>query len=169
MCFIYFAGIFFHLVVIEVVLKMKHIYTKVIISSQKIFTIEANFNLSENVVKYIMDSYKKYFFSQKIFFQINMIIDEIFGNISRYAFGNKGGEVIILSWIEKDPLRLYIRFVDKGIQFNPLEIKEPDTTSSIDNRKIGGIGVFIVKSMVDSIAYKYIYECNVLTIVKFLN
>lgn len=148
---------------------MKQISRNIVMNSQKIFTADANFDLSENVVKFIMDNYGEYFSSEKLSFQINMIIDEIFGNISKYAFNNEGGKVNILSWLEEDPLRLNIKFIDNGIPFNPLEIEKPDITSSVNNRKIGGLGIFIVKSMVDSFVYKYIHECNVLTITKVLN
>lgn len=148
---------------------MNGVYKKIIENSQKILTIDANFDLSENVVKFIMDNYAGYFSSEKLNFQINMVIDEIFGNISRYAFNNEGGMVNILSWLEEDPLRLNIKFIDNGIPFNPLEVGEPDITSSINNRKIGGLGIFIVKSMVDSFVYKYNHNCNVLTITKVLN
>lgn len=148
---------------------MNHLKKRIVMKSQKILTIEANFDLSENVVNFFMENYGEYFPSVKLNFQINMIIDEIFGNISRYAFTNEGGKINILSWIEEDPLSLNIKFIDNGVPFNPLEIENPDITSSVDNRKIGGLGIFIVKSMVDSFVYKYIHKCNVLTITKVLN
>ena len=147
---------------------MSQTYTDIIMKSQKILTIDADYNLSENVVKFIVENYGQYFSSEKLNFQINMVVDEIFGNIAKYAFNNEGGKVNILSWMEENPLRLNIKFVDNGVPFNPLELEEPDITSSLDNRRIGGLGIYIVKNMVDSFVYKYIHKCNVLTITKIL-
>lgn len=142
--------------------------TNILIDSPKILTVDANFDLSENVVEFIIDNYEKYFSSDKLKFQINMIIDEVFGNISRYAYSNGDGKVNILSWIDRDPMRLNIKFVDNGSPFNPLEIDKPDITSALDDRVVGGLGIFIIKSIVDSFIYKYSNNCNILTITKNL-
>ena len=56
-------------------------------------------------------------------------------------------------------------FSDNGTPYNPLETKEPDVTLSAEDRKIGGLGIFMVKKMTESMEYKYENERNILSIV----
>jgi len=53
-------------------------------------------------------------------------------------------------------------FRDDGTQYNPLEAEDPDITLSIEERGIGGLGVFMVKKMMDSVEYEYIDGVNTL-------
>ncbi len=138
------------------------------INSLKIFSVDSNKHIADEVVNSIMDDYKECLFSEKLKFQINLIIDELFGNISRYAFEKQCGRVNIVTWIEKDPLRFIVKFVDNGTPFNPLEAENPNTKTPLEERKIGGLGIYIIKNMVDTMEYKYIHGCNVLIVTKEL-
>lgn len=103
--------------------------------------------------------------SIKLIFQIELIIEEIFVNIVEYAYEDVG-EVTIKYGVCDNPLRFKIVFVDNGIKFNPLELDSPDTSLNIDERDIGGLGVFLVRKNVDNIDYKYENNQNILTIEK---
>ena len=59
-----------------------------------------------------------------------------------------------------------IKVRDKGQAFNPMEKENPDITLSADERPIGGLGIFMVKNIVDSIEYEYLSGENVLTMEK---
>ncbi len=61
--------------------------------------------------------------------------------------------------------KLHISFTDNGIPYNPLEATEPDTTLSAEEREIGGLGIFMVKKMTESMEYEYKDDKNVLTLV----
>ena len=96
----------------------------------------------------------------KIANKINIVFDEIYANIVNYS---KATLATIFYSIENGKLR--ISFTDNGIPYNPLEATEPDTTLSADERKIGGLGIFMVKKMTESMAYEYKDNQNVLTLV----
>ncbi len=109
-------------------------------------------------------------YSSKFIASIMLAMDEAFANISMYAYSNERGIVIIESSYEvKDNCRYAkISFIDYGIEFNPLE-KETnpniqETTAS--KRKIGGLGIFLIKKSVDEIRYTYSNCANKLEFIK---
>ena len=100
----------------------------------------------------------------KIANKINIVFDEIYANIVNYS----NATLATISYsIENGKLR--ISFTDDGIPYNPLEAAEPDTTLSAEERKIGGLGIFMVKKMTESMEYEYADGKNVLTLVIALN
>ena len=79
--------------------------------------------------------------------QIDVAIDELFGNIARYAYSPDVGKATVRFSVEEDPLEVTITFIDNGIPFNPLEKSNPDTHLSAEERPIGGLGIFLVKKI----------------------
>ncbi|MBQ1477181.1 MAG: SpoIIE family protein phosphatase [Erysipelotrichaceae bacterium] len=96
--------------------------------------------------------------------QIDVAVDEIFSNIVSYAYPEKKGDVRVEVKVLDDQAE--ISFFDRGIPFDPLEIKEPDTTLSIEERGVGGLGIFLVRKTMDDMRYEYKDGQNILTIVK---
>lgn len=85
--------------------------------------------------------------------QIDLAVEEIFVNIAHYAYSGKGGEAEV-SCILSDGV-ITISFTDKGKPFNPLEKEDPDITLSAEERKIGGLGIFLTKKFMDKVWYAY--------------
>ena len=106
--------------------------------------------------------------SAKVQMEIDIAIDEIFGNIAYYVYTPKTGEATVQVEIKNFPERLELTFIDKGIPYNPLENKDPDVTLDIEKRKIGGLGIFLVKEMMDEVSYEYADGQNILKIKKNL-
>lgn len=102
--------------------------------------------------------------SPKAMIQIDVALDEVFGNISAYAYGDKKGPVSVQVGFSDG--KAIIRFFDSGMPYNPLEAADPDVTLSIEERKVGGLGVFIVKKTMDEVFYEFVDGQNVLTLVK---
>ena len=100
--------------------------------------------------------------------KVHIAIDEIFGNIAYYAYTPKTGEATVQVEIKNFPERLELTFIDKGIPYNPLENKDPDVTLDIEKRKIGGLGIFLVKEMMDEVSYEYADGKNILKLKKNL-
>ena len=70
-------------------------------------------------------------------FQIDVAIDELFGNIAHYAYSPETGKATVRVEVEDEPLSVIISFIDNGRPFNPLEKVDPDTTLSLEDRKEG--------------------------------
>ena len=100
--------------------------------------------------------------------QIDIAIDEIFGNIANYAYTPEEGPATVRIETEDVPLRVSITFIDHGMQYDPLSAGDPDITLAARERRIGGLGVFMVKKTMDDVTYEYKDGKNILTIRKVL-
>jgi anti-sigma regulatory factor (Ser/Thr protein kinase) len=100
--------------------------------------------------------------------QLMICCDEIFTNIASYAYTDGNGSVTVTVEFVSETKSLRIIFSDSGIAFNPLEISEPDTSSALSERKVGGLGMFMVKKMMDSVEYCRQDGKNILTLTKCL-
>ncbi len=98
--------------------------------------------------------------------QIDVAVDEMFANIANYAYRGETGKVTVSAGYFEEEKCFKITFKDQGIPYDPLAKEDPDVTLSAEERKIGGLGIFIVKKTMDDIIYEYKDGYNVLTIVK---
>ena len=104
--------------------------------------------------------------SRKVIYEIDLAVEEIFVNIANYAYGDqKGNAEIILSKKEDS---LVMTFKDSGTPYDPLAKPDPDTTLSASERQIGGLGIFLVKKLMDETSYEYKDGCNAFTMIKKL-
>lgn len=95
--------------------------------------------------------------------KLQIAVEEIFVNISTYAYPPKIGKVeIIFKKIKNNQVEMH--FIDTGTPYNPLDVPNPDITLSAEERPIGGLGIFMVKKSVDFIDYKFKNGKNILTI-----
>ena len=98
--------------------------------------------------------------------QIDIAIDELFGNIAHYAYNPKVGQATVRVEVIENPLAVTITFIDNGMPYDPLAKADPDTTLSAEEREIGGLGIYMVKKSMDDITYEYKDGQNILTIKK---
>ncbi|MBN2441178.1 MAG: ATP-binding protein [Spirochaetales bacterium] len=99
--------------------------------------------------------------------KIRLACEEIIINIMKYAYPKSKGDITIRCDIQSGK-SLTINIIDQGIEFNPLETEEPDIDSPVQERKIGGLGIFMVKKIMDSLEYQRIKDTNILTLKKSL-
>ncbi|MBP5363486.1 MAG: ATP-binding protein [Ruminococcus sp.] len=104
----------------------------------------------------------------KIQIQIDIAVEEIFINIAHYAYSTETGKATVRIEILPDPPSVDITFIDKGIPYDPLAKSDPDVTLSAEERKIGGLGIFMVKKSMDDVKYQYLDGHNILTLKKGL-
>lgn len=96
----------------------------------------------------------------RIGYSLKVVADEIYSNIVHYSGANKA-EILF----RNDTDRITLVFADDGKPYNPLESEEPDITAGIDERTIGGLGLFMVKKMAESVAYEYAAGKNQMTVI----
>lgn len=92
--------------------------------------------------------------------QIDIVIDEIFSNIAKFAYAPGHGKAAVR--IETASREAVITFSDSGKQYDPLKQEAPDITSPLEKREIGGLGLMIVKKMMDDVQYAYRNGQNIL-------
>ena len=98
--------------------------------------------------------------------QIDLAVEEIFVNIAHYSGSD---EAVINCTYEVSGAGigiLQIVFIDSGKPFNPLEKEDPDITLSVEDRQIGGLGIYMVKNIMDSVTYEHTDGQNILTVEK---
>lgn len=98
--------------------------------------------------------------------QIDIAIDELFSNIAYYAYNPDVGPATVRVEVLDDPMAVVITFIDHGIPYDPLAKDDPNINLSIDEREIGGLGIYMVKKSMDSVTYEYRDGQNILTIKK---
>ncbi|SFI22576.1 Anti-sigma regulatory factor (Ser/Thr protein kinase) [Pseudobutyrivibrio sp. OR37] len=109
--------------------------------------------------------------------QLSVALEEIFVNIAHYAYaeadssGNiipdTGSGRVRLTLVAEDG-KVFMTFEDEGVPYNPLEKDDPDVTLSVNDREIGGLGIFMVKKSMDDMKYEHKDGKNILTLMKKL-
>ncbi len=102
---------------------------------------------------------------KKEFFALHLVIEELAVNIADYAYPD-GGDGYLDVLIDRTPETITITFKDGGTPFNPLERKMPDIDLPLEERGIGGLGIFLTVKKMDEVKYDYCNNENVLTIMK---
>ncbi|HPA14707.1 MAG TPA: ATP-binding protein [Desulfobacterales bacterium] len=103
--------------------------------------------------------------SRKAIFEINLVMEEIFTNIVTYAYDNDD-EHRIGFFLSHEKGMMVIRIEDTGMSFNPLCARTPDLECALEDRKIGGLGVYLAKHFMDHIDYVRCGNKNILTLKK---
>ena len=98
--------------------------------------------------------------------QLDMSIEEVFVNIARYAYPDEKGEAVLGISFDGESRTITLRMRDKGVPFDPLARPDPDITLPAEERSIGGLGIFMMKKVMDSVHYSYTNGENVLTMSK---
>ena len=100
----------------------------------------------------------------KLLNKIEVAIDEILTNIASYAYAPGKGNIDIDYDLDEQTRELTIIIKDEGKAFDPLAKEDPDITLAENDRQIGGLGIFIVKNVMDETVYQRIDNKNVLTL-----
>ena len=100
---------------------------------------------------------------------LSVALDELLSNTIKYGFkgrGGVGGEVTVE--VEKGADRLSVTLTDDGRPFDPFEQEAPDTTLTTMERRIGGLGIHLVRQMMDECSYQRQGDRNVVVLAKRL-
>jgi len=95
--------------------------------------------------------------------EIELALEEALVNICNYSYPEKTGEVEINCKL--DGRHFIIEIIDSGIPFDITSVSDPDLTSNVEERKIGGLGIFLVKKMVDEVRYRREKDQNILNLI----
>ena len=134
----------------------------------KELTIAATVENIEIVTDFVNEQLEAFDCPMKAQMQIDIAIDELFGNIAHYAYHPEIGQATVRVEVIEDPLAVIITFIDNGVPYDPLAKADPDISLSAEERKIGGLGIYMVKKSMDDITYEYKDGQNILAIKKNL-
>lgn len=117
----------------------------------------------ERMMESVSDCARAQGFDQKKIKEIELATEEVLVNICNYSYPEKSGDVEIKCKLETG--RLVIEIIDSGIPFDMTSMPAPDLTADIDERQIGGLGVFFIKKIMDEVRYRRENDRNILNLV----
>lgn len=129
-------------------------------------TVNAVVENIEKVTAFVDEQLEELGCPMKAQMQIDIAIDELFGNIAHYAYNPDIGPATVRVEVVEEPLSVVITFIDNGVPYDPLTKEDPDITLSAEERDIGGLGIYMVKKTMDDIVYEYKDGQNILKIRK---
>ena len=103
-------------------------------------------------------------FTEETILDTQLAVEEAITNVIVHGYKEPGGEVVITCYVGSDCVEVEI--ADTAPRFDPLSMPEPDLESSIDNRRIGGLGVFLIRQVMDGVSYRYENGKNILLMTK---
>ena len=131
-------------------------------------TVPANDVDPSPVIEFVQEELEQHDCSPRALYQIEVAIEEIFVNIVSYAGLSEAEGVEVRCEVLEDPLRVVLQFLDGGVPFDPLAKDDPDISPEVIAEREGGLGIFMVKQMMDDVSYAYENGKNTLTILKHL-
>ena len=107
---------------------------------------------------------------QELNMQMNLALEEVVTNVMLYAYPGQSGQVLVEcgKWKVESGEKLIFTITDSGIPFDPTQKEEVDITLSAEERPIGGLGIHLVRQIMDEVKYERINNQNILTLVKKL-
>ncbi len=134
--------------------------------SERVLRVDAKDENLPTVQGFVKSLLEDHACSKTVQEHINLSLEELFVNVAHYAYPNKDGWAEIHASVNDGTAS--ITLIDAGRPYNPLERQDPDLTLSADQRQIGGLGVYLVKKLMDDVQYEHKDGRNILTIKKKL-
>jgi len=102
--------------------------------------------------------------SEEDVYKVELSLVEMCTNIIRYAYPGSRGEISVRTWHED--ARLYLELRDSGIAFDPRTVKKPSMREMLSGERMGGLGIFLARRLMDGFDYRREDDQNILTMYK---
>ena len=122
-------------------------------------------NELESITKYLDELACLWDLSIPFTITLTLVLEEAFTNIVNYGYKDDESHEIEIVF-EKQNNRLFINLIDDGIPYDPTLTADPDINLSAEEREIGGLGVFLIRKMMDKVNYQRQEGCNILKMEK---
>ena len=129
----------------------------------------ANMENFDRLMDFIQIEAENVGFDKKPVNKIRLACEEIIINVINYAYPDKEGDIEIKCNSNKDGSGFFIKIIDWGVPFNPLSKSEPDINAPADEREIGGLGISLVRKVIDKFDYIREGNSNILTLFKYFS
>lgn len=134
----------------------------------KEITVDATIDNVQTITDFVDERLEEMNCPVKAQMQIDIVIDELCSNVARYAYADRTGKVTVSVDTVDKPMKVWLTFTDEGVPYNPLAKEDPDITLSAEERKLGGLGIYMVKKMMDEFHYEYKDGKNIVTVCKVI-
>lgn len=128
-------------------------------------TYPANFEFLDEIREFVAEVARQGGFSDKEIYSLQLAADEAASNIIEHAYsGNPDASVDISCDMQADAIVIIMR--DQGISFDPAQVKQPNLKAKLSERQIGGLGVYLMRKLMDEVRYESVGKNNTLTMIK---
>ena len=127
-------------------------------------TIDADIHAIPNISHAIDKTMRAHAFSEEEILDTQLAVEEAITNVIMHGYAGTPGQIMITCSITSGFVEVQIE--DTAPPFNPLSIPEPEIDENVEERQIGGLGVFLLRQVMDNIVYRYEAGKNILVLVK---
>lgn len=135
------------------------------IKGHKQLIIDNNVAELGRVVAFLDTLEEEWMLPSSLMMPLNLVLEEAITNIILYAYDKESKNEIVIDF-EKRENELEIKIIDSGKPFDPTLKPDPDTTLPVDARPIGGLGILLIKKIMDSVSYQRKENRNILIMTK---
>ena len=139
------------------------------LAGKKDITVKATRENFEQIIAFIDKELDEVGCDEKSRDQLDIAVEEIYINVASYAYPEEAGDATISFGFDKDKSRVIISIKDAGIPYDPLEKSDPDIDLSVEERDIGGLGIYMVKNSMDDVRYERKEGHNIFTMEKVIS
>jgi serine/threonine-protein kinase RsbW len=129
-----------------------------------ILTIEATLDALVTISDFIVEQARAAGLDEHTVWEVQLAVDEAATNIIQHSYAEQQGEIQLTTEVRDDELE--IRIVDHGRRFNPDDIPEPDLTSPLEERRTGGLGLYLMRKLMDQVKFCLNNGENILVMTK---
>lgn len=115
--------------------------------------VESSLGNLSVISSFVSEAMKQAKIDAAVIDKVLMAVDEACTNIMQYAYPEGKGFIRLACWLERDDFVISIE--DEGMPFNPCSVPSPELDANLDNRKVGGLGIYFMRKFMDEISYKY--------------
>jgi len=126
-------------------------------------TIPAEIDRIRDVTEFLSGYVRELGFSREKAGEVRLIAEEILVNIAKYAYPEERGDIEVDCCADNAGV-VHINVIDSGVAFDPLSLPSPDLSLTLDEREIGGLGVFLVRELAETVSYTRDGNRNILTL-----
>lgn len=137
------------------------------ITMEKLLIIRNNLSEISRLAVFVQEIAEELSLKPDVVYELNLVLEEAVSNVINYAYPDSAESEIFLSAVN-DGARLVFTLIDSGLPFDPTNFPDADVTLSVKDRQIGGLGIFLIRKIMDDMQYKRVEGKNILTLVKLL-
>jgi anti-sigma regulatory factor (Ser/Thr protein kinase) len=135
---------------------------------EKILVIENDLSEISKLAVFVDELGKELSLTPELIFNLNLVLEEAVSNVILYAYGEeKHKEISLMAKISDGNLVFVL--TDSGKEFDPTKVPDADITLSAEEREIGGLGIYLIRQIMNKVEYQRIDRRNVLTMSKQLD
>ena len=116
--------------------------------------LEAKTASLDQVVEFVREGTLEASLPETLIGEVDLMVEEIFVNVCRHAYPDSAPGVVAVTYWVPAAGELKIEVADQGVEFNPLTAESADVTSDLEDRPVGGLGIFLVKTLAASLTYR---------------